>query len=186
MTNLTAQNIRDAIAKWPSRYRTREGREVVGDCVSRVSGALRDAGWRRVPRLEASDLRQLGLEIVEAEYVNGGRPTGKFVDVVVIRESDPEAAIKRDYADLGVTCGYIGNITCGPVEDYRSFYVFTTLATKPGASACDISVHIFDVPRAHKGIWTGKIEFDTPAVRAKLDAIRERFQRGELFDLRTK
>jgi hypothetical protein len=99
---------------------------------------------------------------------------------------DPEAALKADYADLGVSCGYIGNITCGPVEDYRSFYVFTTLATKPGASACDISVHIFDVPRAHKGIWTGKIEFDTPAVRAKLDAIRERFQRGELFDLRTK
>lgn len=93
---------------------------------------------------------------------------------------DPEAALKADYADLGVTCGYIGNITCGPTEDHRSFYVFTKLSTKPNADCCDVSVHIFDVPRSHKGIWKEKVEFDTPAVRAKLDAIRARFRRGEL------
>lgn len=83
---ITANDVKSAIEKWPSRYETREGRIVIGDAVSRVSAALRDDGWRRVPRFDRGDLRDLGLEIVEAQYVNGARPTGKFVAVVVVRE----------------------------------------------------------------------------------------------------
>lgn len=92
---------------------------------------------------------------------------------------DPDAALKIEYADLGVSTGYIGDV--GVHGDTRSFRVFTKLATRPGADCCDISVPIFDVPRDHRGVWRGKIVYDTPEVRAKLDRIRERFRRGELF-----
>jgi hypothetical protein len=40
---------------------------------------------------------------------------------------DPEAQLKADYADLGVSCGCIGNIWYGPIRDDRSFRVFTRL-----------------------------------------------------------
>lgn len=81
-------------------------------------------------------------------------------------------ALIIDYADLGVTCGYIGNISI--YGDDRAFKVFTKLATRPGAGACDISIN---VGYGDKGV----VEYDTPEVRAKLDTIRERFQRRELF-----
>lgn len=90
------------------------------------------------------------------------------------------AALKADYADLGVSCGYIGDIDAR-WGDSRSFRVFTKLSTRPSASGCDISVHIFDVPSGHKGVWGGEIVFDTPQVRAKLDAIRTKLQAGQLY-----
>ncbi len=86
MTTLTADKVKGAICTWPCRYQTYEGHVFIGEAVSRVPTALRNNGWRNVSRLDAHDLRQLGLEVVKAQYVGGARPTGKFVDVVVARE----------------------------------------------------------------------------------------------------
>lgn len=92
-----------------------------------------------------------------------------------------------DYADLGVTCGYIGNLESW--GDQRTFKVFTKLSTKPGASACDVSIPVFTPPAEHRrfepgsgvGWWKGDVIFDTPEVREQLDAIRARLERGELY-----
>jgi hypothetical protein len=95
---------------------------------------------------------------------------------------DPEAQLKADYADLGVSCGYIGNIYYGPIRDDRSFRVFTQLLPAViGERRENYSVWVFDVPNGHKGVWADKVVFDTPAVRAKLDALRARVASGELF-----
>jgi hypothetical protein len=82
---ITVKDIHDAINKWPSVYQTEDGELVVGDACSRISAALRDNRWKRVPRLDSYDLKQLGCQVVKAQYVNGARPTGKFIDVVVVR-----------------------------------------------------------------------------------------------------
>jgi hypothetical protein len=105
---------------------------------------------------------------------------------------DHEAQLKADYADLGVSCGYIGNIWHGPTTDDRSFRVFTQVQVKKMAF-CSYKgtftretweramIHIFDVPRTHKGVWQEKVQFDTPEVRAKLDALRALVAAGEAF-----
>lgn len=90
---LDAAAVKSAIDKFPAKYATVDGRVVVGDRVSNVASALRGAGWRNVPRLDSYDLRKLGLEVVAAEYVGGARPTGKFIEVVVIREYDGGARL---------------------------------------------------------------------------------------------
>lgn len=82
---IVAADVVDAINKYASMYETVEGRRVIGDRLSNLSSILRGNGWRNVPRFNQSDVRQLGLEIVFAQYVNG-RPTGKFVPVVVVRD----------------------------------------------------------------------------------------------------
>lgn len=95
---------------------------------------------------------------------------------------DPEAALKADYADLGVSTGYIGNVYHGPVFDDRSFRVFTKVYAKPYKIALReerVSIRVFDVPRDHKGVWMDKVDFDTPEVRAQLDALRARVASGE-------
>jgi hypothetical protein len=95
-----------------------------------------------------------------------------------------ETKLIADYADLGVSCGYIGNIWQGPVQDDRSFRVFTKLqpcVIRGDQRRESFGVHVFDVPRTHKGVWMDKVAFDTPAVRAQLDALRARVASGELF-----
>ena len=82
---IESQHVIRAILKWPSRYETRDGEVVIGDAVSRVPTALRDNGWKRVPRLDKHDLKKMGLRIVQAQYVGGARPTGKYIDVVVAK-----------------------------------------------------------------------------------------------------
>lgn len=98
----------------------------------------------------------------------------------------PEAQLIADYADLGVSTGYIGNIYYGPIRDDRSFRIFTTVllpayryngvVVRPETRA---NIEVFDVPRNHKGVWTDKVEFDTSETRAKLDELRARVARGE-------
>jgi hypothetical protein len=95
---------------------------------------------------------------------------------------DPQAQLKADYADLGVSCGYIGNVYCGPVHDDRSFRVFTQVLAKPYPAALReerVTIHVFDVPRSHQGVWMDKVVFDTPEVRAQLDALRAKVASGE-------
>lgn len=98
-----------------------------------------------------------------------------------------EKQLIQDYADLGVTCGYIGNLERW--GDQRRFMVFTKLSTKPNADACNVDITVFTPPAGHRrfepgsgvGWWKGEVIYDTPEVRAKLDVIRERLQRGELY-----
>ena len=79
-------DVLSAIACWPARYTTATGRVVVGEAVSAVTTALRGEGWKGVPRLDAYDLKKMGLEIVEAYYSAGGRKGGRMISVVVLRE----------------------------------------------------------------------------------------------------
>ena len=98
-----------------------------------------------------------------------------------------EAQLKADYADLGVSCGYIGNIYCGPVRDDRSFRVFTQVEVRRVVRLGDIvvtdrfervTVPVFDVPAGHQGVWEDKVAFDTPEVRARLDELRAQVAAG--------
>lgn len=97
----------------------------------------------------------------------------------------PDAALIRDYADLGVSTGYIGGVHQGPIRDDRQFRVFTQAKhsnPKPyQSSTSGVSIPVFDVPHNHPGVWRDKIQFDTPEVRAKLDAIRAKVESGEMF-----
>jgi hypothetical protein len=88
-----------------------------------------------------------------------------------------EASLLVDYADLGVSCGYIGDIS--RQRDDRSFRVFTKLATEPYRCSPNVSVHVFDVPRGTR-LWSEKVVFDTPKVRARLDLIRAKLDAGKL------
>lgn len=82
---LTADAVRQAVMAYPSRYRTEDGREFIGEPCSGVAGVLRDAGWRGVGQLDEYDLRALGLEVVTARYVSGARPA-RPCRVVVVEE----------------------------------------------------------------------------------------------------
>lgn len=96
----------------------------------------------------------------------------------------PDAALIRDYADLGVSTGYIGGVHQGPIRDDRSFRVFTQVkpsSPKPYQPTGSVSIPVFDVPRSHPGVWMDKVAFDTPAVRAKLDDLRAKVASGEMF-----
>lgn len=84
---------------------------------------------------------------------------------------DGESLI-ADYTDLGVSCGYLGNLT--HQYDDRSFRVFTRLASKPHSSSSDISI---EIDRGEDELPP----FDTPAVRAKLDALRDKLSKGEVY-----
>ena len=83
---ISKSDVLSAIASWPARYTTAAGRVVVGEAASAVTTALRGEGWRGVPRLDASDLRKMGLEVVEAYYSGNDRKGGRLVPVVVLRE----------------------------------------------------------------------------------------------------
>ena len=101
---------------------------------------------------------------------------------------DPHAQLKADYADLGVSTGYIGNVYCGPERDDRSFRVFTqveerrVLKDSLGIVFSDrwerISIIVFEAPR-NAGIYRGPVEYDTPAVRERLDALRAKVAAGQ-------
>lgn len=101
----------------------------------------------------------------------------------------PREQIIADYADLGVSCGYIGNVYCGPERDDRSFRVFTrvrvcrrvTLHGQVISETWDeASITVFDAPRTG-GIYRGPVDYDTPAIRAQLDALRAKVAAGEAY-----
>jgi hypothetical protein len=86
-----------------------------------------------------------------------------------------EKELIADYADLGVSCGYIGGVhTWG---DDRSFKVFTQLQNSDGVR---LFITVFSVPHDHKGTWMEKVEFDTLGVRTVLDSWRAKLATGEL------
>jgi hypothetical protein len=92
-----------------------------------------------------------------------------------------EAQLIADYADLGVSCGYIGNVGIG-IGDDRRFYVFTRLKHAVETQQTryqSLSVHVQEVRDEKKKVI--EVVFDTPAVRQQLDALRARLLKGELF-----
>ncbi len=94
----------------------------------------------------------------------------------------PDAALLRDYADLGVSTGYLGGV--GVYGDDRSFRIFVRLASRQYQEMSDLSVCVFDVPRSEARTWkydVDAVRYDTPANRAKLDAYRQRLAEGKIF-----
>lgn len=69
-----------------SRYADRDGRMYRGIAVSEAYKALKDAGWKNVSKLDAYNYKMLGLKVIEGTYKSGTRPTGRYIDVVVIEE----------------------------------------------------------------------------------------------------
>lgn len=99
------------------------------------------------------------------------------------RAACDEAALKRDYADLGVSTGYIGN--CERWGDDRTFMVFTRIKTgdrKPGFAA----YRAMDVPEEYRrfavgqprAYYSGPVPFNAPEVRAWLDGLRAKIAAG--------
>ena len=92
---LTVADVHRAIALWPSLYATEEGREFRGMLVSEISKHLIESGWRNVSHLDhTSDMREIGCEVVQAQYINGAHPTGRFVDVIVWQDRPRPVAAK--------------------------------------------------------------------------------------------
>lgn len=88
MAQLTAQEVKKAILKWPGRYQTPKGMNFKGMLVSKIPTQLRDCGWRNVSQLsDRHTLERLGLKVTRARYVGGARPK-EFCDVVVAKIGD--------------------------------------------------------------------------------------------------
>lgn len=71
--------------KWVSTYVLSDGTEIVGTNVTGLTQLLREEGWRRVPRIDSSDLRAAGFRVVRARYRSWGG-LKKECDVVVLRD----------------------------------------------------------------------------------------------------
>lgn len=86
MNKLTKDQVQSAIMRWPGWYETESGERFQGMPVSQLPKQLIDCGWRNVSRLDRSDFRALGLEVVSARYVGGARPK-RFCDVVIAQRT---------------------------------------------------------------------------------------------------
>ena len=53
-------------------YHTESGEVVKAIPVSQLPAMLRDAGWRRIPRIDYIDVRDMGIRVVEARYMSWG------------------------------------------------------------------------------------------------------------------
>jgi thermostable 8-oxoguanine DNA glycosylase len=87
---LTIVDILDAVLEWPSIYATRDGRRFKGMRVSEISKFLIQIGWRNVSHIDRMDIEAMGGAVVEATYVQGARPTGQWIWVVVHSWYDKE------------------------------------------------------------------------------------------------
>lgn len=73
-----------ALASWPSHYQTRDGRKVIGNTIGGLVQELRSKGARVSTGFDHYEVSRLGVEVVEAQYIGGVRPTGKFVKVAIL------------------------------------------------------------------------------------------------------
>lgn len=83
--NISLIDIGNAIKEWPSKYRTKTGEIVIARRPAEI-GSVLSRHYRGASRLDASDYRQLGARVVVATYAQSVRPTGRFIDVVVLPE----------------------------------------------------------------------------------------------------
>lgn len=99
------------------------------------------------------------------------------------RQHCDETALKRDYADLGVSTGYIGN--CERWGDNRTFMVFTRVKT-PDKHVGFAAYRVMDVPEENRrfpagqlrAYYSGPVPFNAPEVRAWLDGLRAKIAAG--------
>lgn len=79
-----ADGIRNALATSWAIYETEDGRRFKGNRLDDVKTEMRYQGWKNVSRIDAYDAKMLGLTVVEARYMSGGRPARFARDVVVM------------------------------------------------------------------------------------------------------
>lgn len=82
---MTKEHIHKAIDVWAHRYADKDGNLFIGVKLSDLKTNLRSNGWKNVSRLDMSDVKNLGVEVVTAQYVGGARPTGKFCEIAVLK-----------------------------------------------------------------------------------------------------
>lgn len=78
------EDILRALASWPSRYQTRDGKTVIGNTIGGLVQELRSKGARVSKGFDHYEVSRLGVKVVEAQYIGGVRPTGKFVKVAIL------------------------------------------------------------------------------------------------------
>ncbi len=83
MATLT-EAVRSVLEEQGSRYTTEDGETVRADRLDEIKARLREKGWRKVSRLEESDLSRLGFRVLRATYASGVRPTGRYITVVAL------------------------------------------------------------------------------------------------------
>lgn len=79
------QHVKAAILDWPSAYVTREGERVTARRPAEI-GSYLSRRFRGATRLDVNDYRALGARVVTATYAQSARPTGKWINVVVLPE----------------------------------------------------------------------------------------------------
>ena len=70
-----------------ARYETKDGRMIIASRPADVTAEMITDGWKGVSKMDAHDFRKLGYTIELAQYVGGVRKTGRFCEVVFIREA---------------------------------------------------------------------------------------------------
>ena len=78
--------ILDAVAQWPSRYETESGEVFMGRLLEDAKSDMIRKGWRGISgwRLDADDVKQLGIRVVRARYIGGVRKKGFAHDVIYL------------------------------------------------------------------------------------------------------
>jgi hypothetical protein len=79
-----ADGMRKALSTNWAIYETADGRRFKGNRLDEVKTEMRFHGWKNVSRIDAYDARALGLTVVAARYISGGRPAQFARDVVVM------------------------------------------------------------------------------------------------------
>ena len=88
ISRVTKADVMRAILHCSYRYQLEDGRVIKAIPVSEVGAALIANGWRNVSRIDCSDLRAIGFEILVARYVAGARPK-RFCNVIAFTMVEP-------------------------------------------------------------------------------------------------
>lgn len=73
-----------------SMYMKPNGEMVIGCTLGDVKSNLLDAGWRGVSNLDMIDLKEMGLEVVDASYAQhyARKPSKRTCKVLVVRKAE--------------------------------------------------------------------------------------------------
>lgn len=93
------EDILRALASWPSQYETRDGKKVIGNTIGGLVQELRSKGARVSTGFDHYEVSRLGVAVVEAQYIGGVRPTGKFVKVAILPDFPHIKATNLSYEE---------------------------------------------------------------------------------------
>lgn len=93
------EDILRALASWPSHYQTRDGETVIGNTIGGLVQELRSKGARVSTGFDHYEVSRLGVKVVEAQYIGGVRPTGKFVKVAILPDFPGIQSSPLSYAE---------------------------------------------------------------------------------------